>query len=884
MTNQSNSTKSPLWKVSPRKEVNDELAFHVEMRTREYIADGLSPEDARAKALERFGDSERHRSDCQRLAQQRNRRLTVAEALRDLGTDLRFALRQFSRHPAFAAALLLTLTFGVGINLAGFSILQNALLAPLPFAQPEQIISIWEQNAPRSNTKNVVGPANFMEWRDQSETFQDFTAFITFDVTLQDADVATRAKARLVTDGFFDVFKAKPALGRSLDANDYTEEASYAVVLTHSFWQQRFAGRPDVLAQILTVNGQAREIVGVMPESFDLDLGPGTSGFGQKPDFYTQMPINEQWRTHRGRYLLTAGRLADGVTVEQARAEMDTISLRLQEKFPEFDNGWSAQLEPMSEHQQSLVKQSTLTLFGAVGLLLLVVAVNVASLLVARAGLRGDEVSVRLALGAGRSRLVRQIFAEGALMAFIGGVGGVAIAWMLLRVVRPFMPTALAGSSEISLGGPLMLYSLLLVLGSTLLFGMAPAWHVLRGRHRTGRKSVGGSVKGQRLRSAMVFAETALAAVLLVVAGLLLRSLISMTTADTGFERDRVLTANLAIPRGSSIESAAFFRDLLDQAAALPGVTKAGAVSSIPIAGPGAATNFWPLDRPETPVEERQVADIRIVRGDYLEALNVPLIEGRTFDERDHDEAATVVLISQQVADLYWPQGGAVGQELHVQWDTQEPRRVIGVVGDVQNAGLTTPARNTIYLAHEQEGRGTMTVTLRTDGRADLLVAPLRQLVSELAPTVPLADVLTLDDAVTGSVAQERFVLKGVVLFAVLSLVLAALGLYSVTSYSAAQRRPEIALRMALGAGPGEIRGLVFQQAGRLVAAGLVAGLGLAVLAGRGLESQLYEVQARDPLTFGVVAVVLAVAAGVAVLVPAVRAAGGMPGEVLREG
>ena len=779
---------------------------------------------------------------------------------------------------------MLTLTFGIGINLAGFSILQNALLEPLPFEQPEQIISLWEQHAPRSTTKNVVGPANFMEWRDQSETFEHFTAFITFDVTLQADNIATRAKARLVTEDFFDVFQATPTLGRYLDANDYTEEAEHAVVLTHKYWQQHYAGSATALGQSLTINGTVRKIIGVMPEEFDLDLGPGTAGFGEVPDFYTQMPITEAWRTHKGRYLLAAARLADGTTVVQARAEMATISLRLQEKFPDFDNGWSAQLEPLGNHQQSLVRQSTLTLFGAVGLLLLVVAVNVASLLVARAGLRGDEVSVRLALGAGRSRLVRQIFAEGALMAFIGGIGGIGLAWFLLQAVRPFMPSDLASSSQIATGGPLMFYALFLVLVSTILFGMAPAWHVLRGRHRTGRKSVGGSARGQRLRAAMVFAETALAAVLLVVAGLLLRSLISMTGADTGVERNRILTANLAIPRGSTIESTTFFRELVDRAAALPGVSKAGAVSAIPIAGPGAATTFWPLDRPETPVEERQVADIRIVRGDYLEVLDVPLLEGRRFDDRDHSEAESVVLISQQVAELYWPNGGAVGQDLHVQWNTQEPRRVIGVVGDVQHAGLATPPRNAIYLSHEQMAQGTMTVTLRTEGRADLAVAPLRRLVSELAPTIPLADVLMLDDAVTGTVAQERFVLKGVALFALLSLVLAALGLYSVTSYSAAQRRLEIALRMALGAGPGEIRGLVFRDAGRLVMAGLVAGLGLAVLAGRGLEGQLFGVQPRDPLTFGVVAVVLAVAAGVAVVVPAWRAGRGVPGEVLREG
>lgn len=886
-------SRALLWRLSARREVREEIEHHVELAARRLQEeDGLDREAARAEALRRFGDAQRFERDCRRIAKARNRRWSARAWLSDLGQDVAFSARQVRRSPGFVVSLLAILGFGIGVNLIGFTVLDHALLSPLPFQESERIVTLWEEQGVRRTGLNVVGPANFWAWSEQSDSLESLAAYLTIErnfVGPSPDSAPRRIDARIVTDAYFEVLGADPALGRLLGADDYAADAATLAVLSHDFWQQEFAGRESVLGETVQLNGRSAEIVGVLGPGLDLDGGPFGAGLGSVPDLYTQLPIVPQWETARGRWLLVVGKLNEGTTVATFEREMEVLSERQVERFPDFNGGWRGVVVGLEDHVRGLVRTPTQTAFLAVALILLIVAVNVASLLVARAGIRRREIEVRAALGASRGRILRQVLAEGLVLSAAGGVLGLGVSYLGLEIVQRLVPPRWTQSAVFELDPRFVGYAALVVLGCGLLFGLAPAFHGLSpgfgGGSRASTARIGRG--DRRLRSALVIVETAVAVVLLVVSGLLLRSVWNTARVDPGFEADQVLSATLDVAGTGLVDddsgAAALYRALLEELEARPGVRSVGAVNSVPVAGPGFATSFWPLDRAAPDPAERQSADIRIVAGDYFGTLGVRLLSGRRFDSRDRADTTPVALLDEATARALWPNGTAVGEMLHVNWGDGSPRQIVGVVHSVRNRALRQAARPAIYFPHTQDARGEMTIVLRGEGAPMTHAADLREVAAKVVPGVPLDEVGPLGAAVARTIEQDLLLSRALLGFALAALLLAGVGLYSVTSYVAVQRRPEMAVRLALGASGSRVARLIVSQCVAWVGCGLVLGFAAAVATTRSMPLDLFDVEAIDVGTYLTVAVVLGVAALAAAAGPAWRAAHTAPAEALAD-
>ena len=620
-----------------------------------------------------------------------------------------------------------------------------------------------------------------------------------------------------------------------------------------------------------------------MPKEAGLDLGPLFRPYTDAPDLYQPLPINEQWREARGRWLLVIGRLDDGVSVDQARTEMTTLAQALEQRRPDFNAQWTTTVTPLEEHLRESSRVPVMMLFGAVLLVMILLGVNLASLMLTRTSARTSELAVRSALGAGRMRLVRQLFLEGAALTAAAGLLGVLLATALVRLGRLFLPPDLALEELPTLGTSTLVFGIGLALLSSLTITAWPA--LLTARRPAGLLRVA-SLGGQsRLRAGLVFSEVALATVLLVGAGLMMRTVLSLLSVDPGFESDGRSSFTVQLPRGTQpSEQFTFFDRLTERLQQIPGVTSVGAVTSIPIGGRGAATSYSATDRPAPEPGAELVADIRVIRGDYLETMGIDLLEGRAFDLTDEpSEDQGVVVIDHTVADELWPDTSPIGKELSIFWGNPEiPRRVVGVAESVHVSSLDTAPRGTIYFPHSQEPEGGMSFVLRSEGDPALVIAGAREAVEALDPSLPIYADTSLAGVIDESLSQQRFISRSLGLFAIASLLIAAFGIYGVTSFSVLQRNREIGLRMALGATPKGVDGLVVGQVGRLAVGAVLAGLASAVLLGRYVESLLYGVEPFDPLTLVAVAAVLALSAVLAALRPALKAADIAPVRALR--
>ncbi len=885
MSTQRRANRSPLWRLPVDREVAEELEFHLEMRVREYLEQGLPEDEARRRALERFGDARAHAAACRRQAKGRNRRWQASQLLDELGQDLKFGVRQLRRRPLLACCLIGLLAVGMGATTAVTVLLDQALVAPPPFREAERLVTLWEQHVPRAKTKNSVSPANFLAWSEEATAFAKMAGFITVTASLTGGDgPPERIKARLATEGYLDLLGVAPRRGRAFLPEDFVEGAEPVVVLGHRLWRQRFGGRADVVDQTLTLNGEDHAIVGVMPADAELAMGAARSPYGDAADLYAPMAISESWREPRGRWMMVLARLAPGADVEQAAADLEVVMARQRERHPSFNAGWASQAVPLLDHLREPMRLPLLALSGAVLLVLLIVCLNASSLMVGRALGRADELAVRRALGAGRRRLLRQLVAEGAVI--VTAAGG--LAWLLargiLRLARgTFPPELLPAYDGVATAG--VWWATLAAAGfCVLLFGLLPGVVVsLRRRQPARAASLGTSRRRHRLRAALVFGQVALALVLLVGAGLMLKTVRGLLEVDPGFRRGGVVSFGVA-PR-SGLEDAqvfAFYDRLLERLEALPEVSSAGAVTHMPMASIGAGTSYFPADRPEPEPGQRPVADIRVLRGDYLKTLGIPLLAGRAFDARDRAGQPGSILISDALARRHWPGESAVGRQLVVNWGEAGPRTVVGVIGDVHHADLLTAPRGAIYFPQEQERESVMNVVLATGSDPAALAPALRAAVAEIDPTLPIFDLRGVEGVIAGSLAKQRFLAGILGVFALLALVLAAVGIYGVTALAVTQRTREIGLRMALGAAPWEVARQFLVRTAALTGLALLIGLGASVLLGRAVESLFFGVRADDPQTLASTALALALAALVAALIPARRAARLDPTRALR--
>ena len=799
--------------------------------------------------------------------------------------DLRFAIRSFLRLPRFTVPAVMALALGIGATAAIFSVVRGVMLEPLPYRDPDRIVSIWEANIPRNRLRNVVSPANFVAWRERSRSFEHLglvgPARLNMMLDGQPYEIAGLATSSDV----FAALGAQPLMGRTFEPAEDLRDNDAVLILSYEFWQSRLGGRPDVLGTTIVANGRARTVIGVMPPGFTIE--------GQRADFYGTFGWTlEQLRAAPGRGSSHAiARLRDGVSVEQARDEMRTLMAQLEQEVPQRNTGWTASVVPIQEITVETVRPALLVLSGAVVLVLLIACVNVANLLLARSTVRQRELGLRTALGAGRARLLRQMLTESLLLSLTGGAAGLFVAWAfhrgLLALVADRIPVPRLDQVHLDL--PVVAFTLLVAVGTGLFFGLVPALlatsnlnEALRegGRHGAGPRS-------RRTLATLVVAEVALALVLLTGAGLLIRSFMRLQSIDPGFRAEGVLTARVSLPGARYAESSditRFFSDALERIRALPGVESAAGITFLPLAGPGIGTSFYRLDQPEPADGERPVTDVRPVTPDYFRTMGMPLLVGRDFTNADTAESPHVAVVSETLVRQQYPGENPIGKRLHVSIGSREGMSVeiVGVVGDAKFSSLDAETRPAIYQPASQLTLGLMTFVVRTPLDPLSLASSVAGAVRQIDPELPLADVRAMEDVVDATLARPRAISVLLTAFALIALALAGVGVYGVMAYSVSHRTQEIGVRMALGATVQSVFRLVLGQALKLVILGVVAGLIVAAFMTRLLETLLFETEPLDPVTFAMTAAVLTLVATFASYVPARRGTRIAPTEALR--
>ncbi len=796
-------------------------------------------------------------------------------------SDVRFALRALAQRPAFAAAALTTLAVGIGANAAVFSIAQAVLLRPLPLRDPDRLVMVWERNVSRNRLRNVVNPGNYLAWRERNAAFEDVAAFASGSRNVTGDGPPVRLDVGAATPNFFATLGMAPRLGRGFVDDDGRPGAPAVAILSDGLWRGRFASDPAVVGRRLVLDGEPATVVGVMPAGFAMPAGA---------ELWVPFTIGEGGLqpTARGRFLLTVARLRDGVSAGQAQAALDGIVRQLVAERPDVNTGWDATVAPLHADLVRDVRPAVIVLAGAVGLVLLVGCGNLATLLLARSLGREREIAIRRALGARTGRLVAQLLTESLVLALGGGALGLLLASWLTRALTALVPPEVQALVQPALDARVAAVALGLSVLSAVLFGLVPAWQTVRPdltrSLREGAAGSGLSGTRRRLARGLVAGEVALALVLLVGAGVLLRSFARLSTVDAGFDPAGVLSLQVSLsgPRYAADGAPArFYADALDRISALPGVESAAAISWRPF-GIGSATRFAVPDRPAPPAGQEPTGEVRIVTPGFFRTLGIALEAGRDFDARDAAGAPQAVIVNEGVARAFWPGQSALGRRIAMQWGAPLDAEIVGVVADARLVALDTPARATLYWPVAQVPSEFMTLLVRSPGGPGAVAGPVREAIAALDPELPVAKVAPLPEVMADSIARPRVVFLVIGAFAATAVLLAALGLFGVLSYSVGQRLPEIGVRMALGARPRDVAGLVLREAGAMAGIGGAIGIAGALALAHVLERLLFETNARDPLAIAGVIGVVALVSLAAAWLPARRASRVDPLKALR--
>jgi putative ABC transport system permease protein len=797
-----------------------------------------------------------------------------------LGTvwqDARYAVRVFIKSPAFTAVALVALALGIGANTAIFSVVHAVLLRSLPYRDAERLVMVWEHNRPRNRERNVVNPANFLDWQAQAQSFEAMAAFYDTRFNLTGAGEPVEIPAQVATGNLFAVLGAQAALGRTFAAEDGEPGRDDVVVLSHGFWQSQFGGAPDVVGKTVALNGGQVEIIGVMPADFRFFVSENSLG-GKPAVLWTPTRFTPQQA--RGRFISVVARLKPGVTAEQAQSEMNTVSARLEQARPDFNGNWGSRVVPLREQLSGELRRPLLVLVGAVCFVLLIACANVANMMLARAAARAKEIAVRAALGAGRARVVRQLLTESLLLSLAGGLLGLLLAMWGVDALVALSPPNLIGPEAVGVNLPVLAFTFAVTVLTGVVFGMFPALEASRfdageALKEGGRGGTGGP-RSRRLRAAFVVAQVALSLVLLVGAGLMIQSFRRLSAVDPGFDSNNLLTMRVLLPGTKYKDDAArvaFFRQVLERVEALPGVRSASMAQALPFAGIGSATGFQIEGQPELTSAERPTTDVRVTGEGYFETMRIPVLRGRAFNPDEAREDRKVVVVNETLARKHFPGEDPVGKRITIEMKAQnEPSEIIGVVGDAKYAKLEGEQRPMVYWAHPTLAFSAMSLVVRTEGDPLALADAVRREVQAVDRDQPVADVRTLRSWVGDSVARARFGTLLLAVFALVALLLAAVGLYGLMSYTVVQRRHEIGIRMALGAQRRDVVRLVVGQGLLLTLAGTALGLAGALALTRVMRGLLYGVSATDPATFAAVPLLLGAVALLASYVPARRA------------
>ena len=869
------------------RDVRQEMAFHLDMETRERLREGMDPRAARRSALITFGGTERFRQQAWE-----GRWGSVADVLRQ---DVRHAIRALIQNPGFSTAAIVTLALGIGANTAMFSVVNTVLLQPLPYTDAHEIVRI--QTSWAGSPKANISPAEFLDYRERLEGFSAIGVYSFGTVNVTGDGEPLLVSAAFLTSGVLPALGATAAMGRTFTPEEDLANAP-VVVISDGFWRDRFAASADVIGRTLNGNGRDYEIIGVARPDFRL---PELLSSTTPVHLYVPAGITSTMAVSRGsHYLNGVARRAEGVTQARAAAAIESLAATMVRDFPDSypaDMQFTATAVPLDEDVTGDVRSLLWILFVSVGFVLLIVGANVANLLLARADGRQREFSLRLALGSSRRRIAAQLVVESVVLAMIGGLVGIVLAVVCIDILATLEATNLPRLGEIHLDRRVLGFGITVSLVVGLLFGIVPGLQVSSNRLaaclREGGRSATGTRRSQRLRAMLIAGEIALAVILLSGAGLLTRSFVELVRVDPGYRSDQVLTTRITLPTAryaSDDERRGFFREFVTRLAEMPGVDAAGGVSNLPLATRLGDLNFTIEHRPVPEGAVSPRGDWQVITPGYFEAMGVTLLDGRGIEARDHAAAPGAVVVSESLARLHWPNGDALGKRFVLGGEAGPGMvTIVGIVRDVRHSGLDASPTPQMYLPHEQftfwnggSAVAALSIVVRSDAPTTELRTAIQGLARSMDPQLPLSSFRSMNEVRSASVAQPRLLMALLGAFSVLALILAAVGTYGVIAYMAGKRTAEFGIRLALGARPSQVLSLVLREAVRLGGTGIGIGIVATVVLTRVMEGLLYGVSARDPMTLLVAASILGATGLLAAYLPAARATRVDPVESLR--
>ena len=848
-----------LRKKTTEQALDDELQSAVEQLTEEKMKEGLSPSGARRQALIELGGVEQVKEDV--------RAIRMGRFLEDFAKDLRFALRTLAKFPGFTAAAVLTLALGIGANTAIFSVLNAVVLQPLPYSRPDQLVQLWEDPSGKSSGRNSVSGGVFADWRDQSQSFQQISALWGIEGNLTGGDQPERLKGAQVSADFFDLLRIRPILGRTYLPEEGQPGHEQVVILNHALWQRRFGGETSILNQTVRLDGRTYTVIGVLPPDFQFPW--------RNAQYWIPFGWGSAWwhRNRENNRLQVFGRLKPGMTVDQARAEMNALTARLKPAYPKYKKGWGATVAPLHESLVGDVRFPMFALMEAVSLVLLLSCVNVSNLTLVRAAGRQRELAVRAALGASRWRLTRQLLAETLALGVGGGVLGVLLALWGRDILVALGPQDLPRLQEVRIDGSVLAFTLAASLLAGILCGLAPAWSASKLDLDRTLKEGGRSCFARshhRISRGLATTEVALALILLVGGGLFLRSFQGLYSTDPGFKPDHLLTMQLDLPElkypnGESRDR--FFREVTRRVEALPGVKSASVSTGLPFEN----THDNGVVLRGRPGSEYFSADYDFVTSGYFQTMGIPLLKGRTFAATDNDNKAPVAIVSEAFVRVCVPHEDPIGKRM-IENGRQE-MEIVGVVGDIRSHALALPSKPQYYKAMATTDWTDFNLFVRTTTDPQALADPVRTTILAVDPDQPVANLRTMTGVVSESISGESFLMFLTGSFGLVALLLASIGVYGVMAYVVTLRTQETGVRLVLGARPVDVLALVLRQGMTTAAVGLAFGLGGALGLTRFLRSLLFKVSPTDPVTIAAVMLLLAGAAALACYLPARRAA-----------
>ena len=864
-------------------EIADELSQHLEDQYEQAVGRGATEDEAREGVLMDFNQTDvlaRSLKGVERRVPQNPIPMGTerkSHMFSDLSQDVRYGLRMLRKNPAFTAIAVLALALGIGANSAIFSVVNALLLRPLPYKNPSQLVVVWENATHLGFPKNTPSPANFLDWQKQSTVFDGLGAFAEKTFNLTGVGEPERLEGRRVSATLFDLLGVKPIVGRNFVPEE-DKPGTKVALLNESLWRRRFGSDPAVIGRPLALNGESYTVVGVLPNSVRLPA------FGNWRDqVWVPLAFSAEEAAGRGNHFLEViGRMKPGVALEQARAEMATIMARLAQQYPEHNTRIGTTVNPLHEEIVGNMKPALLILLGAVAFVLLIACANVANLLLARAAARHKEIALRLALGADRARLTKQLLVESVMLSLLGAVVGLLLAYAGLRVLTRFIPADVAHAEMITIDASVLIFTLLVALVTGLIFGLAPASQAahfnINETLKEGGRDSGAGPKGKRLRSALVVAEVAVSFILLIGAGLLINSFMHLRNLDPGFRADHLLTLNVDLSETKYPDNpkrTAFFDEVVRRIQALPGVRSVAVAGNLPFTYNGDSMPIGVEGIPDPPPDQHPDVIYRAIGPGYFSTMGIPLVRGRDFNDQDTLDTNLAVVVSEKTARHYWPNDDPVGKRIKNGSTTSDApwRTIIGVVKDVRQNDFIAEPKMQMYFPYRQL-RSLMpnALIVRTGVDPLSLAASVRNAIWAVDKDQTVANIDSMEHIVAGAVARQRFSMLLLAIFAAVALVLAAVGIYGVMSYSVAQQTREIGIRMALGAQRRDVLKMTVKQGLKLVGFGLLIGLVAAFVLTRVMASLLFGISATDPVTFISISLVLIAVAILANLIPAMRA------------